>query len=382
MERRERGRRNIFALGAVSFLTDLSTEMVYPILPLYLTTRLGAGPAVLGVIEGLAESLSGLLRVASGWISDRLGRRKPLAILGYACSSGGKVLLYLSRSWHWVLAGRVVDRFGKGVRTAPRDALIAEGATPGTRGGAFGLHRAMDTGGAVAGVVVAYLALGRWGLSYPTIFLWSLVPAFLAVVVLHGVSEAKPAREGRPRHGRREPLSLRLKLFLLVVFLFALGNSSNQFLLLRARAGGVADTSVILLYLVYNVVYAALSYPAGRISDLLGRKTMLVLGYAAYGLIYLGFAVTRGVAGFWPLFAGYGLYMAMTEGVEKALVVDLAPAEMRATVIGLHSTLVGIGLLPASVVAGLLWRYLGMTAPFFFGGALGLAAALGILLLT
>ncbi|MBI3286995.1 MAG: MFS transporter [Chloroflexi bacterium] len=356
--------------------------MVYPLLPLYLTTRLGASPSIVGLIEGIAESLASLTKVFSGYVSDRVGRRKPLAIAGYASSTLGKVLFYLSTSWGWILAGRVVDRFGKGVRTAPRDALIADSTDVEVRGRAYGLHRALDTAGASMGVILAFLFLTAYPGDFSAVFLLSLIPAGLGVAVLFLARERGSLAPGAaPLSLRWSSLDRRLRAFLLLTLVFTLGNSSNQFLLLRARNLGFDATTVVLLYLVYNVVYALLSYPAGRLSDRLGRKRLLVAGYLVYGLVYLGFASTPEANLLWGLFAIYGLYVALTESVEKALVADLAPRPLRATVIGLHATIVGAGLLPASVLAGLLWDLMGPAAPFYLGGTLGLAAAIGLWLL-
>ena len=374
---------NILILGLVSFLTDVSSEMVYPLVPLYLTTRLGAGPAVVGIIEGTAESLASLVKVFSGYFSDRLRLRKPFAILGYAGSTVGKVFLYLSVSWWWVLIGRIFDRFGKGIRTAPRDALIADAADEKTRGRAFGLHRAMDTLGAVVGVLLAYFFLARYRGDYVAVFLYSLIPAVLGVAALFLVREKVEdvRKAGRTLSLRWSALDRRLKAFLIITLIFTLGNSSNQFLLLRAGNVGFGPLTVILLYLVYNVVYALVSYPAGRLSDRIGRKTLLATGYAFYGLVYFGFGLIHNPQAYWGLFAIYGLYIGFTEGVEKALVADIAPQNLRATMIGLHATLVGIGLLPASILAGALWSWIGPSAPFYLGGAMGLAAAAGLWLL-
>jgi len=399
---------NIIVLGLVSLLTDVSSEMVYPLLPLFLTTRLGAGPAIVGLIEGIAESLASLLKVFSGYASDWFGRRKPLAVLGYGSSTAGKVVLYLAGSWPAVLAARVIDRFGKGVRTAPRDALIADSSTPETRGRAYGLHRAMDTLGAAVGVLLAYYFITAYKGDYSRVFLWAMVPAFLGVAALFLVREGRAravaysgADNGKggvsssdrqsgagglmPGTSRRRlppfqwsKLDRRLRRFLVVVSLFALGNSSNQFLLLRASNIGFGPATILLVYLLYNMVYAALSYPAGRLSDRIGRKTLLVAGYATYGLVYLGFAFAGSPWHIWTLFAVYGVYIALTEGVEKALVADIAPGELRATTIGLHATLVGIALLPASLLAGLLWKFFGPQATFLLGGLTGLLAAAGI----
>lgn len=371
---------NVIILGVTSFLTDVSTEMVYPLLPLYLTTRLGATPAIVGLIEGIAESLASLLKVFSGHISDRTQRRKPLSILGYSSSTLGKLLLYLSTSWGWVFAGRVVDRFGKGVRTAPRDALIADSTAAERRGQAYGLHRALDTAGAALGVILALTLMTAYRGDYKVVFLLSLIPAALGVGILLFAKEMRGPTPTTRLSFRWSALPRRLQAFLIVILLFTLGNSSNQFLLLRAQNLGFAPQITLTLYLTYNIVYALFSYPAGRLSDIIGRKSLLVTGYLFYGLVYLGFAVVGQPSLLWPLFAAYGLYIAFTEGVEKALVADIAPQELRATLIGLHATFVGVGLLPASFIAGALWNLFGAPAPFYFGGLIGLLAALGLLL--
>lgn len=372
--------RTIILLGITSLLTDISSEMVYPLLSVFLVTALGASPALLGLIEGIAESLASLLKVFSGFLSDRLKKRKPFVMLGYASSAAGKLFLYVAGNWWYVLWGRVIDRFGKGIRTAPRDALIAESASRGSRGAAFGLHRTMDTVGAAIGVLCAYWLIVRYHGDLRIVFLLSLIPAGLGVAILFLVREAPRSASpaGVKIRFQWRGLDRRLKLFLIFTFLFTLGNSSNQFLLLRARQMGSPLATVLLLYLVYNLVYAAVAYPASKLSDRIGRKTLLVCGYCFYGLVYLGFAFNTSLANLWLLFALYGLYIGFTEGVEKALVADISPQEMRATTIGLHATLVGIGLLPASLLAGLLWKFFGPQAAFFFGGTMGLVASFGL----
>lgn len=375
---------NIIILGITSLLTDISTEMVYPLLPIFLTTKLGATPLIVGTIEGIAESLASLLKVFSGYFSDKMERRKPFAIMGYAFSTLGKVLLYIASSWPLVLAGRMADRFGKGVRTAPRDALIAESAAPGARGGAFGLHRAMDTLGATIGVVLAYYFLVRHPGDFYSVFLYSLIPAVLGVAALFLVKEKahhQVKKTSKKLSFNWNTLDKKLKSFLIMMFIFTLGNSSNQFLLLKAQNAGFDAKTVLLLYLLYNVVYDIFSYPAGLISDRIGRKKMLVAGYLVYGLVYFGFALANKPMTIWILFGIYGLYIAFTEGVEKAFVADIAPENLKGTLIGLHATLVGIGLLPASILAGFLWNMFGAAAPFYFGGIMGVLAALGIWIL-
>lgn len=371
---------NVIILGVTSFLTDVSSEMVYPLLPLYLTTKLGVTPAIVGLIEGVAESLASLLKVFSGHISDRVQRRKPLAILGYSSSTLGKLFLYLSTSWGWVFAGRTVDRFGKGVRTAPRDALIADSTEAEKRGQAYGLHRALDTAGAALGVALALILMTAYRGDYKVVFLLSLIPAALGVGILFFAREMRGETPTTRLSFRWSALPRRLQAFLIVILLFTLGNSSNQFLLLRAQNLGFAPQIILILYLTYNIVYALFSYPAGRLSDTIGRKSLLVSGYLFYGLVYLGFAIVGQASLLWPLFTAYGLYSAFTEGVEKALVADIAPQELRATLIGLHATFIGIGLLPASLIAGALWNLFGAPAPFYFGSAMGLLAALGLLI--
>ncbi len=386
---------NIILLGITSLLTDISSEMIYPILPIYLVTQLGVGPAILGLIEGIAESLSSLLKVFSGYFSDKVKLRKPFAIFGYASSTVGKLFLCISVNWWFVLAGRVIDRFGKGIRTAPRDALIADSAKEKKKGAAFGLHRAMDTLGASIGVFAAYLLITRYKDTFKNIFLLSLIPAFLGILFLFLVKEKKSQVHGSAQKlqfsrsvtklnagsriaGKWQFLDKRLKLFLIFTFMFTLGNSSNQFLLLRAKSLGSPLPQVILFYLVYNLVYGLFAYPASRLSDKIGRKKLLVLGYLFYGLVYLGFGINNSINNFWFLFGVYGLYSGFTEGVEKALVVDIAPQELRATAIGLHATLVGIGLLPASLLAGMFWKFLGPAWAFYFGGFMGISASIGL----
>ena len=386
---------NVIVTGIASLLTDLSTEMVYPLIPLFLAS-LGAPPAVLGLIEGVAESTASTLRVFSGRLSDRLRRRKPIAIAGYAGSAGGRLLLFLAGNWGMVFAGRMIDRIGKGIRVAPRDALIADSSLDGRRGRAFGLHRALDTLGAALGVCVAIGLVSYFGrelarYDYQRIFLLSLVPALVGVLVLFFVRETgawaggnKGSRGRGVRGWEWAGLPGKLRWFLVVVGIFALGNSSNQFLLLKTRSIGYSVLGVLAVYLCYNLTYGVFSYPAGRLADFVGKKRLLVAGYALYGLVYFGFALLpSGKSAIvcwlpWLLFGLYGLFSALTEGLEKALVADIAPQEYRATFIGLHATLVGIGLLPASLLAGGLWSLFGPAAPFWFGGGLGVLAAIGL----
>lgn len=379
---------NVIITGITSFLTDISTEMFYPLISLYIVA-LGGGPEIVGLIEGIAESLASLLKVFSGNISDKLKKRKPIAIIGYSFSPIGKVFMYFANSWLFVLIGRIIDRVGKGIRTAPRDALIAESVKK-NRGRAFGLHRTMDTLGAFFGVLFAIFILKNFEFEklnggttivknylpiFKNILLLSLIPAILGVLILFFAKDTKGEPLGKKLIFNFKLLPNKLKNFLIVTLIFTLGNSSNQFLLLRAKSIGFSILSVLFLYLVFNITYALLSYPLGKLSDKIGRKWIIVSGYLIYGLVYILFALTKSPLSVYILFSIYGLYMAFTEGIEKAFISDIAPKDFKATVIGLHATLVGIGLFPASFVAGLLWKYIAPEATFIFGGIMGLLAA-------
>lgn len=307
-----------------------------------------------------------------------------MAILGYGSATVGKLFLNLSTSWGRVLAGRVVDRFGKGVRTAPRDALIAEVSDAGRLGHSLGLHRALDTLGAVIGILIAYFLFTTTHGNYTSIFLVSTVPGIIGVLLLFCVKDKK-AGKGATRVGPLEgwrALNPRLKAFFLVAFLFTLGNSADQFLLLRANNLGFCTADVILAHLACNVVYALSAYPAGRLSDAIGRRSLFVLGYLFYGLVHPGFSSATKDLHVWLLFGVYGRCSGVTEGVEKALVAEPCPGESRATMLGRHAPLVGIGLFPASVIGGFLWKMVSPEAPFHFGGLVGILAAVGMFLVV
>jgi MFS family permease len=374
---------NVIILGLVSLFTDISSEMIYPLIPLYLTLQLGASPAILGFVEGVAESIASLVKVFSGLVSDKFRRRKLPTITGYSLSAIGKLFLYLSSNWLHVFFSRSFDRFGKGIRTAPRDALISESIAKEKRGMAFGLHRMMDTLGAAVGVVLAYYFLKNTGDSYRRVFLYALIPAVLGIGLLFLVRERKyiPETRGKPHFNLRDlksswqGLDKKLKAFLIISLFFTLGNSSNQFLLLRAKTMGFSITDVLLLYLVYNLVSALTALPAGKISDKIGRKTLIVWGYIFYAVVYLGFAITKNLNFLWGLFALYGIYSGLTEGMEKAFIADNSSSDKRATVLGLYAAIVGMGLFPASLLAGLLWRFFGPGLPFYFGSVMGFLAA-------
>lgn len=382
---------NVIILGITSLLTDISSEMIYPLIAVYLSS-LGTSPAIIGLIEGVAESLASLLKIFSGYFSDKIKKRKPFAVFGYSFSTIGKILLYISTGWTHVFLARIFDRFGKGIRTAPRDALIAESAecSDNKKGKAFGLHRAMDTVGAASGVLLAYFFMTSWKGEYKTVFLWSMVPAVLGVAVLFFVRENRrtDAEQIRRTDAKLKIsfksfkyLDKKLKYFLLVTFLFTLGNSSNQFLFLRSKNLGFSISDIILLYFIYTIVHAIVSYPAGIISDKIGRKKLLIAGQLFYGLVYFGFAVITVKYIVWLLFAFYGVYAGLTEGIEKAFIADVSHPEQKATMMGLHATIVGVGLFPASFIAGILWSQFGPSAPFIMGGMTGILSAVLLLFL-
>jgi len=375
--------KNVYIASAASFLTDISTEMVYPLLPIFLTSVLGAAATVVGLIEGIAESTATILKVFSGYISDKVGKRKPLAILGYSFSTIGKLFLYLASGWPSVLAGRFIDRLGKGIRTAPRDALISESVDTGSRGMAFGLHRAMDTLGAALGVLLSYFILTRLNdhISIRTIFLISLVPAVLGVVALFFLVE--PSRRSA---AQKTAISFKnfdrpLKLFLLISFVFSLGKSSDQFLILRTKNLGASMATILLIYFTFNLSYALLSYSAGKLSDIIGRRRIVVPGYIFYSLVYFLVARASSLITMWAAFIIYGFYKALTEGVERAIVSDFSKDELRATAIGAHAMVTGIGLFPASLLAGFLWDKIGVSAPFYFGSLMSLLSAVALWIL-
>ncbi len=371
---------NVVLLGFVSFFSDISSEMVYPLIPLYLTAVFGATPALVGVIEGIAESLASLLKVFSGYLTDRYQHKKSVAFSGYVTGILYKFALLLAGSWVGVLAARVIDRIGKGIRTAPRDVMVSESAEAGGAGRAFGIHKALDMAGSAIGILLAYLLLrrGTGGYDYRNIFWLSMIPAVLGLLMFFWIREKKTERAAGPRERfwkNVRKLNGQLKLYLLVSFLFTLGNSSNAFLLLRAKSVGFSDSSVVLLYFLYNVTAAALAIPAGKRSDKVGRKSLLVAGYFVFSLVYAGFAFAASRAAMIALFALYGLYTAMIAGVERAFIAEIAPPELKGTMLGMQSTLVGIALLPASTIAGLLWNAFGASAPFLFGSFTACVAA-------
>jgi MFS family permease len=368
---------NVRALGVVSLLTDASTEMIYPLLPLFLTRTLGAGAAFVGLVEGVAESTASLLKLVSGWLSDRLRRRKALVTWGYGLSSLTRPLMAMALLPSHVLGIRFLDRVGKGIRTSPRDALIADSTSAEARGAAFGFHRAMDHLGAVAGPVLAFLLLPLVGGSYRAIFWLASIPAALCVAVLVATVREVPA-QGPPARLpllNLRPYDRRFKGFLYIVTLFTLGNSSDAFLLLRAREVGVTEMAVPLLWAALHVVKSTSSLVGGNLSDRISRRGTIVAGWLVYAVVYAGFAVVGSAWEVWGLFLVYGLYFGLTEGVEKALVADLAPVQARASAYGVYHTAIGIAALPASLLTGWLWQWFGAGVAFGTGAVLAAVAA-------
>lgn len=383
--------RNVWVMTATSFLTDISSEMLVYLIPLFLANVLKTGTAIIGLIDGLAETTASLMKIYSGWLSDKLGRRKWLTVLGYATSTIAKPFLYFAGAWGWVLGVRFADRLGKGVRTAPRDALIAGSVDEKQRGLAFGLHRAGDTAGAFLGLLIAAILIwltqaGAAQLersTFQVIVLASVIPAVLAVLVLAiGAREVKAETKSSAPALSLKGMDARFKIFLVVVVLFTLGNSSDSFIVLRAQERGLNLLQVMAMLLTFNLIYAALSGPLGALSDRIGRRRLIIGGWIAYGLVYLGFALSRAGWQVWTLFGLYGIYYAAVEGTAKALVADLVPPERRGAAYGLYNAAVGLTAFPASAIAGLLWQGafgwngFGAAAPFFFGAGMALLAGI------
>jgi MFS family permease len=386
--------RNVWILTVTSFLTDISSDMINNLIPLFLTGVLGQATAVVGLIEGVAETTASLMKVFSGAVSDKLGKRKGLAVLGYGLSSLSKPFLYFANAWGIVLGVRFADRLGKGIRTAPKDALLSQSVSSDKRGLAFGIHRAGDSAGAFVGILIAALIV--WltqtnpnvlsGRTFQIVVLASIVPAFLAVLILAlGAREVSvPAQEKRAAAlvPSFKGLDKRFISFLGVTIIFTLGNSSDAFIILRGQERGLTILGVMGMLLTFNAVYTVLAGPAGALSDKIGRRKLIVFGWMAYGLIYLGFALSSTGTAVWLFFGLYGVYYALFEGASKAYIADLMPAEKRGTAYGLYSAAVGLTAFPASLIAGLLWQGLGAwkgygpAAPFLFGGFLALLAAL------
>ena len=389
--------RNVFAISLVSLLNDASSEIIYPLLPIFLSLTLGASPGIVGVIEGTAESISSLLKLFSGYFSDRRGKRKGFVVLGYSLASFARPFLAFASSWYQVLAIRLTDRVGKGIRSAPRDAMIADTVAVEERGLAFGFHRAMDHTGAVVGPLFGYLLLALFAANrnapsaadFTKIFLLASIPALAAVVVVTFFVRESPRASDRNESVVTPPSSLSLrgfdgnfKRFLLIIALFTLSNSSDAFLLLRAQSAGVSIASIPLLWAMLHVVKVVSSLIGGDLSDRLGRRRLIVSGWILYAAVYAGFAFVSNKISVWILFLIYGIYFGLAEGAEKALVADLVRPEQRGTAYGLYNLAFGITVLPASLLMGALWSWRGPTLAFLVSAGLGASAAVLLFLLV
>ncbi|MFC2072408.1 MFS transporter [Chloroflexota bacterium] len=390
---------NVFFMGMTSLLTDVSSDMIFTLVPLFLTNVLGAAGTIVGLVGGVSEGADSIFRIFSGWLSDKTGKRKPLAVLGYSISTVAKPFLYLATAWGAVLAVRFTDRVGKGVRTSSRDALIADSVLAEERGRGFGLHRAMDTTGAFLGLVIAaiivYLVQGAGAIELSLgCFRWlvigGVIPAVLAVVVLQ-VFVRERKKEPSPNSSSKARMSLsgtkgsfdtRFWVFLAIMGVFTLGNSSDFFVILRAQNLGAPLLQVVLMLVLWNAAEAAFSLPMGILSDRLGRRRVIILGWSIYALVYLGFALSSTMWQIWLLFAGYGIYYGIVQGVARAFVADLAPEEKRGTAYGLYHGVVGLSLVASSLIAGVLWDVVSPAAPFYFGAGLAFLAMLGIITLV
>ncbi|MED0673384.1 MFS transporter [Aneurinibacillus aneurinilyticus] len=371
---------NIWILSFVSFFTDMGTYMVTPLIPIFLAS---SGPVIIGIIDGLSESLASVLKFYSGRHSDRWKKRKGLAMIGYGLSGLGRIFLIISSSWMGVFIWKLIDRTGKGIRTAPRDALISESGGKKKQGRVFGLHQMMDMLGASIGIGAAYFIIQMEGnQNFHVVFLYSLLPVIIGWILLFGIKEQKQQRVETEKSSTVLPnldwklLNPNVKKLLLIVFLFTIVNSSNAFLLLRATDLGVSTANVLLLYLIFHLTASAFSYISGAFSDRFGRRGILTVGYALYGFVYIGFAEVTTIFGLIVLFTLYGLYSALTKGIEKALVADIANPGVKGTALGFYAMVTGIGLFPASLLTGWLWQIFGAQVSFYINGIIAIVTSL------
>ncbi len=367
---------NIIILGLVSLFTDLSSQMVFPLLPLFLTTVLNANAAIVGLVEGAAEATASLLKVFSGYWSDKIRKRKPFVLYGYTLSAAMKPLFAFSPLWEMVLGVRIIERVGKGIRNAPRDALVAESCDEGFRGKAYGLQRTMDGVGSILGAVTAYLLLPIHG--FRKTFLISSIPAFIAVIMILFVRERKKLQGthlDKKLDVNFQSLPLKLKLFLTITMVFTIGNMGYAFLLLRTLNLGFENNIAISLYVLFYITYTLLSTPFGVISDRVGRKPVLLSGYILFSILCLSLIIVSSLQGLIAIFILYGVFFALIDGSQRAFVVDLSPEELKGTALGTFHTAVGLTSLPGGVIAGYLWMQISPTATFIFGLTTSLLAA-------
>ncbi len=372
--------RNIFFVGATSFLTDTATKMIYAIMPLFLMT-LGATKTELSLIEGIAESTASVIKALSGWWSDKIGKNKPFMIIGYAFTAILSPLFSIVTSPLQVLIVRFTERVGKGIRTAPRDSLIAGSTEDNTKGRSYGFHKAMDNSGAILGPLLAFGILSLFPGDYRKVFIYAAIPGLLGLIsIIYFVKEAKRDKVERLGRITLKDFSPKYYAFLGIIFIFTLGNSTDALLLIKASDIGVRDAYIPIIYLIFNSVSVMFSIPAGILSDKIGRERLIIFGYLLYSVIYFGFGKTHSQAVLIWLFALYGLYSAATDGIQKALVSDLIDNNKRGTGLGLYNCLAGITLLPASIIAGLLYDHVNNRAPFYYGSIMALVAAVLMLI--
>lgn len=378
--------KNVFFTGLVSFFMDVSSEMIYPLVPLFLANVLGVNKSMIGLIEGIAESTASILKVFSGWFSDRIGRRKNLMIAGYTISTLSRPIIALAGAWQQVLASRFVDRLGKGIRTAPRDAIIAESTETTHLARAFGFHRSLDTMGAAVGPAIALVLLQLYNNNYQMVFWLSMIPGAIAVLIIIAFIRDKKRAAVAPAERPRLTLKhfdWRVKFFIVIATLFALGNSSDAFLILRAEQVGITTAMIPAVYLVFNLVYSLSSIPAGIAADKYGKKKIILLGFVLFAGLYYGFAAAKSTTTIWVLFSLYGVFMGLTEGVQKAFLASIIPPDYKATAFGVYATAMGVATLPASLIGGLLWDRVSPAATFYFGAATAtLSATLFIILIV
>ncbi len=370
--------KNVRSLGWVSLFNDIASEMIYPLLPIFLNTVLGAGVVFIGLIEGIAESVSSFLKLFSGWVSDRFRKRKGLIFFGYALASITRPFIGLATSAYHVLLLRFFDRIGKGVRSSPRDALLSQSCGEEERGKAFGFQRAMDHAGAMTGPLIASLLMAAVTKDLRIIFLLAFIPSLFSLWILwRGVIDIQkePSSSSSPPKLNWKGWDRRFKYFLLIITLFTLGNSSDAFLLLRAQDLGLNIVTIPILWFIFHLSKTAFSIPGGALSDRIGRKKVMILAWIVYGLVYLGFAFASKAYQVWILFIAYGFFYGLSEGTEKAWVADLVEESKRGTAYGAYHFCIGIAALPASLLMGLLWKTLGVQWAFSFGAAMALIAA-------
>lgn len=369
--------KNVVVMGVVSFFTDVASEMIYPLLPIFLTATLGAPMTVVGLMEGLAASVLNIVKVFSGWLSDKYQQRKIIVVIGYSISALAKLAVATSTGWQTAMFGKFLDRMGKGTRTSPRDALIADSTRTELRGRAFGLHRAIDNAGAILGPLLAIYLLFSLQIDMRSIFYIAFIPALIGVACL--ILFVKEVRtksvSHKVFHFKFADLSPSFRVFLLISAVFALGNSADAFMILKAKEMGMSIASILILYSLLNLTHSLLSFPAGIAADKIGPKKVLLIGFLLFALTYLLFGSTTISAFLWLLFPLFGLYRGLTEGVAVAYVSNLVKEEHTATAIGFYQTIIGFGVLLASLIAGVLWEAIGPAAPFFFGGSMAIIAS-------